>query len=176
MRKQGKRKIRECVYCGEVKEVTKDHVIPKCLFTKPYPPNLISVFACEQCNNAKSLNDDYLRDFLVCDNYVSQNPIAQQVFHQKLLSSQRQGSSVIAREVIKKARLEPLYTKGGIYIGDYYSTPVDEKRILKIFEIVVRGLYYDAYKNAFLMVMFLKYFDSFLGISKVFGMIYRSCI
>ncbi|SRR5258706_5021968 len=147
--KRGKRKIRECVYCGEVKAVAKEHVVPKCLFIKPYPPNLISVPACDDCNNAKSLDDDFLRDFLVCDNFVSQSPVAQQIFQQKMLSSQRKGSSLIAREAILKGRLESLYTKGGIYIGDFHSFSVNEQRLNKIFETLVRGLYYDAHKKRF---------------------------
>lgn len=85
MVKKGKRKVKICVYCGQLKEVSKDHVIPKCLFIKPYPLNLISVPACDECNNAKSQNDDYLRDILVTDNWVSKSPTAQQVFHQKML-------------------------------------------------------------------------------------------
>lgn len=147
--KKSRRQIRECVYCGEIKEVSREHVIPKCLFVKPYPPNLITVKACDDCNNAKSLNDDYFRDFLVADNWVSQSPIAQQIFHQKMLSSQRQGKSLIARETVRKAKLEPFYTKGGIYLGDYYSIPVDGERIEKIFETFVRGLYYDSQKQRF---------------------------
>lgn len=148
MDKKGKRKTKICVYCGELKQVTKDHVIPKCLFTQPYPLNLVTVPACDDCNRAKSLNDDYLRDYFVTDNYVSQNPIAQEIFHQKVLSSQRQGSSVIARD-ITKARLEPLYTKGGIYVGDFPSVRVDGGRIEEIFKILVKGLYYNSQKKIF---------------------------
>ena len=141
--KKGKRKIRECVYCGEVKEVSKEHVIPKCLFIKPYPPNLITVKACDDCNNAKSQNDDYLRDFLVADNWVSRSPTAQKVF-EKMLSSHRQGSSVIARDSVKKSTIEPFYTNAGIYLGDYHFIPIDSERIENIFKMLVGGLFYDA--------------------------------
>lgn len=149
MEKQRKRKIRECAYCGEKKPVSREHVVPKCLFLKPYPPNLVTVPACDECNNAKSLDDDFLRDFLVCDNYVLQSPIARQIFHLKMLSSQRQGSSVVAREVIEGARLQPLYTKGGIYIGEFHTLSVDEERLKKIFERLIQGLYYDSQKRRF---------------------------
>jgi hypothetical protein len=141
--------VKVCIYCGQLKEVTKDHVIPKCLFTQPYPLNLVTVPACDNCNREKSLNDDYLRDYLVTDNYVSQSPTAQEIFIQKTLSSQRQGSSVIAREVVSKARFEPLYTKGGIYIGDFPSLQIDGKRIETIFKTFVKGLYYDSQKKLF---------------------------
>jgi len=86
---------------------------------------------------------------LVCDNYVLQNPIARQIFHLKMLSSQRQGSSVIAREVIEGARLQPLYTDGGNYIGEFHTLSVDEERLKKIFERLIQGLYYDSQKSRF---------------------------
>lgn len=147
--KKTKRKKKICVYCGQFKEVSNDHVIPKCLFIKPYPPNLVTVKACDDCNNAKSKNDDYLRDFLIADFVANQSPTANQLFHEKMLSSQRQGSSVIAREAVSKARLEPFYTKGGVYLGDFPSFSVDGERIKQIFETLVRGLYYDSQKKIF---------------------------
>lgn len=141
--KKGKQKIRECVYCGELKEVTKDHVIPTCLFIKPYPLNLITVKACNDCNKAKSLNDDYLRDFLVGDNWVSQNPNTRKLF-EKMVSSHRQGKSVIGRDSENKAKLEPFHTKGGIYLGHYYFIPINSERIETTFKTILCGLFYDA--------------------------------
>ena len=149
MKKRGKRKIRECVYCSEMKEISREHVIPLCLFKPPYPPNLITVPGCDECNNAKSLNDDFLRDMLTCDIVGSQSPVAQVIFHEKVLSSQRQNSSVIARTVTSNARLEPFYTKQGIYLGHHPSFPIDGDRIKEIFSTLVRGLYYDARKKHF---------------------------
>ena len=140
------RKSKGCVYCGEINEITKDHVVPKCLFTKPYPSNLITVKACKKCNNAKSLNEDYLRDFLVADIAVSDKPIAQEIF-QKMLSSQRKGSSVIARETVRKSSLQPFYTDAGIYLGTYHSTPIDTNRIESIFRMLVCGLFYNFRKT-----------------------------
>lgn len=140
---KGKRKTGQCAYCGEIKHLTRDHVIPLSLFTQPLPANLITVPACDNCNNAKSLNDDFLRDFLVCDVLGNQHPIAQNIFEEKVLSSQRQDSSVIAREILSKGKLEPFHTLGGIYLGDFPTTELDERRINAVFSTVVRGLYYS---------------------------------
>ncbi|HWN10232.1 MAG TPA: hypothetical protein VNO50_13360 [Pyrinomonadaceae bacterium] len=149
MKKRGKRKIRECAYCGEMKEVSRDHVIPECLFKRPYPANLITVPACDKCNNAKSLNDDFLRDMLICDIFGSQSPVAQDIFHEKVLSSVRQDSSVIARDATLNARVEPFYTKQGVYLGHETSFPIDSERVKVIFTALVRGLYYDARRQRF---------------------------
>src|SRR6266571_2338345 len=139
MKKEGKRRTRECVYCGEVKHVSREHVIPTCLFIQPYPPNLITVPSCDECNNAKSLNDDYLRDMLACDIFGSQSSVARDIFHNKVLSSQRQNSSVVARAASLSARPEPFYTKQGTYLGHYPSFQIDGDRVQKTFSTLVRG-------------------------------------
>lgn len=143
MKRKRKRKVEECVYCGEVKEVTRDHVIPECLFKRPYPKNLITVPVCHKCNNAKSKNDDYLRDFITTDIYGNQSPIAQEIFRDKVVRSCRSNRSLMTREFLSKAHLEPFYTKSGIYLGDFPSARVDSKRIKTIFSMIARGLFYD---------------------------------
>ncbi len=149
MKKRAKRKRCECVYCGKIKEVSREHVIPKCLFKHPYPPNLITVQACDDCNNAKSLNDDFLRDFLVCDIFGNESPLAREIFHTKMLSSTRQNSSVIARSTVIASRVKPFYTREGIYLGNFTSVPIDSERVKTIFSTLVRGLYYDARRTRF---------------------------
>lgn len=139
-RKQRKRG--ECAYCGTVAELTIDHVIPQCLFTKPLPPDMVKVSACEQCNNTKSKDDDFLRDFLVTDIFASEQPTAKAIFTQKVVSSARQNKSALMRSFKSHARLEPLHTRGGIYLGHAYSAPLDGERVTQIFCRIMRGLYY----------------------------------
>lgn len=141
-----RKKIGQCVYCGEEKELTRDHVIPRSLFTQPVPP-LITVPACDACNGSKSRNDDYLRDLLTMDLYGSQHPTAQKLFEGKVLRSHRRNSSHIGRDIISKGRMQPLYTRAGIYLGDYPMCAIDPGRIDTIFTMIVRGLYYDARKQ-----------------------------
>jgi hypothetical protein len=75
--------IGQCVYCGLVKPLTKDHVPPKCLFPKPLPP-LITVPSCEECNSrCFSKEDEYLRDVLICHEDAKGRPEAHQVWKQK---------------------------------------------------------------------------------------------
>ncbi len=52
--------VGECVYCGEQRELTNDHVPPKCLFGKPRPA-LITVPCCDPCNKAYGGYDEYFR-------------------------------------------------------------------------------------------------------------------
>src|SRR5207253_10981223 len=41
------------------------------------------------------------------------------------------------------------YTRGGIYLGNQPSFPIDEERVKAIFSTLVRGLYYDARRKRF---------------------------
>lgn len=142
-----KTKVQQCVYCGEVKETTKDHVIPKSLFTKPYPSNLITVPACLSCNNTKSLDDDLLRDMLTTDFIGSQSPIAQKIFETKVMGSAARNSSLLVRTVLTQGRSEPFISKGGVYLGTYPTVTIDEERVSRMFHRIARGLYYDARKQ-----------------------------
>ena len=144
MRKQGKRRIGECAYCGNLREVSHEHVIPECLFVRPYPPNLITVPACDSCNGKKSEDDDFLRDFLAVDFQGSQSPVAQRLFTGEVQRSLSRNSSHLLRSVLPKLRIEPLYTDAGIYLGDLPQAPFDGDRLNRLLGMIVRGLYFDA--------------------------------
>lgn len=144
MSKQRLPKTGQCVYCGSTKPLTRDHIIPKSLFSRPFPANLMTVPACFECNNRKSRDDEYLRDVLTLDLFGNQHPIASHIFSTKVLAAQRRNSSEVVRTVLLHHRPEALYTRMGVYLGDAVSAPIDEARMIGIFTRIVRGLYYDA--------------------------------
>jgi hypothetical protein len=144
----GKSKVDTCVYCGTLTKVTREHVVPECLFSKPLPPNMVTVGTCFVCNNSKSRDDAYLRDFLVADMAASKSAVAQQLRASKFKRSvQTNRSEIIARAALKRAYRKPLYTPGGIYLGSPIAVPVDTKRLELSFERMVRGLYYHVWKD-----------------------------
>jgi len=134
----------ECVYCGEIKSLEKEDVIPRCLFLKPRPNDLVKVPVCRDCNLGKSKNDDYLRDILVTDADTFNNTIAQAIFHEKTLSSVRQNSSLLARDAMSKGKSEAMYTPNGIYLGEGIGVPINGERIKNIFTQITRGLYFKS--------------------------------
>lgn len=142
----GKQKRGECAYCGRVTEVTRDHVIPECLFVPPYPPNLITVPACKECNHAKSHNDDFLRDWLTIDIYGSQSPAAQEIFRGKVARSVEKGHSKIVRRFLVEAQVKSIVTKSGRYLGDLPVLSLDEEQVETIISPIVRGLYFHEHK------------------------------
>lgn len=66
---------RECVYCGSRKNLTRDHVPPKCLFATP-PQKAITVPSCQQCNQKASMDDEYFRVNLAGRRDVGDHPEA----------------------------------------------------------------------------------------------------
>ena len=48
-----------CAYCGAL-ATTVDHIPARTFLDKPYPSNLHTVQACEECNNASSRDEEYV--------------------------------------------------------------------------------------------------------------------
>ena len=62
MSKKFKNKM--CVYCGEAKSATADHVFSRELLLKAHRGDLPKVPACESCNHEKSVLEHYVSAIL----------------------------------------------------------------------------------------------------------------
>ncbi len=142
--------LRTCIYCNKAGLTTDDHVIPDCLFPKPIPVTmqaLITVPACKQCQLELSKHQDYLRDVLVTDHFASNNVSAQKLLSGKVIRSVRRNSSDLARDLELKSRWEPMHTPGGVYMQHLITVPLEEKRLVYLFSMMVKGLYYSKFKQ-----------------------------
>ncbi len=54
-----------CVLCGIRPATSREHVPPESFFDSPYPANLITVPACDECNQGSQSDDAYFLAFLV---------------------------------------------------------------------------------------------------------------
>jgi hypothetical protein len=133
-----------CAYCGRTGPVTRDHVVPRAIFARPYPRHPVIVPACAVCNNEKSKDDDYLRDLLALDFVGSRSPTAYQLLSSKVRPSFRRNSSHVLREASLNARFLHLHSPGGIYLGTYIQADLDPDHVDRALARLVRGLYYDA--------------------------------
>ena len=48
----------KCSYCRR-EATTNDHVVPRCLLEKPYPPNLLTIPSCYTCNTGFKQDEEY---------------------------------------------------------------------------------------------------------------------
>src|SRR5262245_2052117 len=66
-----------CAYCSAENPQTVDHVPPKLMLEAPYPDNLVTVPACDDCNKKFMKNDEYTRTAIALDFRAAGNSAAQ---------------------------------------------------------------------------------------------------
>lgn len=123
----------KCVYCDR-KATTNDHVIPRCLLEKPYPPNLISVPSCRACNAGFKTDEEYFLAVMAQSGFVPS------------LMSKVDKDGVVDRMLQQSAGLDARITNS-LRVGDdgrVFIIP-DEVRIANVTRKVAFGLYCHRY-------------------------------
>ena len=119
-----------CVYCGEWRELTRDHIPPRSLFPKPRPSDLITVPSCYFCNHGASEEDEHF-NFMVklgIDRNKSRAANADSV---KAIHNLSRPECAGFRSYLMQ-RYQP----------DYGSFVVERKRVDAVLRRIVRGLFY----------------------------------
>ncbi len=135
-------KDQPCAYCGGPGG-TRDHVFPVALFTRPLPPDLITVPACRACQDRKSGGEGDLRDYIATHFRAAQHPNA--------LGLQLKVERAIAGNY---SQLPPGAVGGhvqgvmirqrspaGLVLPDLVAVPFHFGPMYLTVEMVVRGLY-----------------------------------
>lgn len=131
-----------CVYCDEQEGTTRDHVVPRSVFPRPLPGNMLTVPACLPCNGDKARDDDYLRDILLVDWENEDHPAAQGRLKDNLIQAIGRNRSHLIRDGRRTRRLTPVLSPAGLHLGVASAIPLDQARMNKMFGRIVRGLYY----------------------------------
>lgn len=134
-----------CPYCGEIKELEKEHVLPRCILGSPLPRDAILIRTCRQCNKAKSIVDEQFRDYLATDVVGCHHPRAKSILQGELTRSQLRGGSVIAKQFLKQAKWQPVLSNGGLYLGHAYHADLEGDPVSKAVAYIVRGLLFHAW-------------------------------
>src|SRR5437870_4665127 len=116
MPRSRKNRVGECVYCGTVGPVTKDHIPPKTLFATR-PPDLITVPCCEKCNKRFSRDDVYFRDVVSMRADIGDHPEARRNLEAVLRSAARPEQRKYWDGLLGGARLRDVYNPSGLYVG-----------------------------------------------------------
>ena len=103
---------------------------------------MITVGVCYACNNGKSSEDVYLRDYLLADIAAETNSVVQELRMSTFKRSVQTNRSEIARTALKWARRVLLRTSSGIYAGPAFAVPINTIRLESIYKRMVIGLYY----------------------------------
>jgi len=107
---------------------------------------LISVPACSACNSRASLDDEYFR--LVVTSTAGGNADAAWLVDQKIIPKAFARPSLLA-SLMQSASLREIQTESGVYIGMCPTFRVDRKRVQRIVDKIVRGLFLHETNVAF---------------------------
>jgi hypothetical protein len=142
-----RQRIIRCVYCGAKAGATRDHVPARQFFPSPVPPNLITVPSCEKCNKGWSMDEDYFRVLLVSCANTKGNAARDKLFPIVKASLARKQARGLASSFFNGIENVERVTPGGIYLGPAPFFTGDGRRLDRVAEKIIRGLFYHETKR-----------------------------
>jgi hypothetical protein len=131
-----------CAICGKDEPiVTDDHIPPKLLFGEKPDYQLITVPACLLCNGGTSMDDEYFA-LLATDHKISEDVIPKQVVSKTIRALNKPKKRKYARRIRHSMEPIELYSKSGLFIHRTAQINLDLRRLLRVVEKTIRGLYY----------------------------------
>lgn len=140
-----KNKHRTCAYCRKFKKSTVDHVPPKLLLEQPFPPNLLTVPCCSDCNQGFKLDDEYTRTVIGLDVRASKNAAAQFNLPAIIRSLQRPDAKGFADYIASQTSASAVLGPDGNPLGQMIEP--DRKRVDNSGARIIRGLYFIEMKR-----------------------------
>jgi hypothetical protein len=125
-----KEKLEECTYCGKWRELTHDHVPPRCLFSKPRPSDLVTIPCCASCNGEMSKHDEYFRIAITTGIDAAQFPKESAESVRAINSLNRPSSRGFARTLLDSYERNPPRLR------------IRHDRIEIVLHRIARGLFY----------------------------------
>lgn len=135
-----KNKIGICVYCGRNRPLTKDHIPPKNLYSKPRPSNLITVPCCEKCNLQASKDDEYFRLNIIMRDKIEGVSEAESLQRTVFRSLNRKEAGGLKQDLINRIDVEPSFTPSGIFTGVRNIYEVHFSRLDRVAKRTVAGI------------------------------------
>jgi hypothetical protein len=139
---KGTRKAGECIYCGQTKSLTKDHIPPKNLFAKPRPSNLITVPCCRSCNESFQKDDEYFQMIMHTRMETGGHAELNKTKAKFIASLNRKERVRFKSSIINNMFTAELVTKSGLYAGTAPALLVDGARINRVGSRIVQGLFF----------------------------------
>lgn len=143
----GKKRLGVCSLCGNSASLTKEHFVPRCLWSGARPPETETVYACENCNENSNEDDDYFRNILVL--MFDQNHPEKKILFETKVKRSLAKKPGIARELLGSKRIRPMYSACGQWLGSYPMLEVDADRVDRSLRKVFKGLYYIIKRKPF---------------------------
>lgn len=123
---------KHCVYCAKPAD-TKDHTPPRCLLRRPLPVNLITLPACNKCNNGFSFHERAVRAFLTV---VSVHPE---------MATKRQEDGWLDKACGRSRRLRRMMEESRQPSGNYAVVGDLLSSFEQVFRKTAQGLFFALY-------------------------------
>lgn len=134
--------VGECVYCGRIKELDKDHVPPENLFPKPKPSSLIKIPSCIPCNRGFSKDDEYFRTAIALTLDTRRDPRTKQIVDKSLSSLKRPNGGGYKSLFFSSMHRVEMRGTTGLYYGTTLAFSADLVRVRRYANRIIRGLYF----------------------------------
>ncbi len=158
----------KCVFCGAL-ATTRDHVPPQGVFPDPRPTDLITVPACDICNNSTKLDDEYFR-WLVATGSTDDDE-AKRLIKERILP-RFQSHPALLNQIMKGATQAEVFSEGGIYLGKKPAFRFDRNRIQTVINKTVRGLYFHETGSILIQSSLVKEF----ALNPIFGESFKEAV
>lgn len=132
----------QCAYCGSENELTRDHIPPKNLFSKPRPYNLITVPSCKDCNLDASGDDEYFRLMLSMRHDTFEHPDIQETWEKIFRGLRRPSHPGLKKSLLRSIRKKEIISDTGLYLGDAATYEVNFERMGVVVSRISKGLFY----------------------------------
>jgi hypothetical protein len=128
-----------CAYCGRERKLTRDHVPPRVLFSKPFPHDMLTVPACDECNHSFKRDDEYTATVIGLDVRAAPHRDVIGKMSEMARSLQYPEARGLAKYLASHTEPSPILGVNGAHIGKLTQ---DLRRINATGERIIRGLYY----------------------------------
>ncbi len=130
-----------CVLCGKNEATTKEHIPPKGIFLKPLPNNLITVPACNSCNNNSS-EDDELFKMLLAISVGSSTESWKDLWKNAMRTFQHRGKGKLRNLIRSRVAKVSVHTPAGLYLGEAPTIKFQAKEIKPVIKKITKGLFF----------------------------------
>lgn len=132
------RRVEKCYRCDR-QATSRDHIVPRSFFSKPFPSDLPTAPTCDDHNRSLQKDEEYFRIFVAGQAYPA--PAARELWTgpvRRQLTKQPSFKKMLAGQVQDVG----LHTPTGVYLGEATTFVADSDRVNPVLEKIVRGLYW----------------------------------
>lgn len=130
------------MYCGFEGAITDEHVFPDGIFIDKTIDQMLTVSACDRCNQRKSLADKDLQHALMFDIFATQHPDTE-ALRERIREKLNIRTKLWIRRTLDTGRDRLMQTDTGVIVGHGFEIDFNYSRIVDAHRDVIRGLFYS---------------------------------